>query len=353
MSVRHYFKIAMQGVTANKGRAALTVLGIVIGIAAIMLMMSLGRGAENLILGEIGGSETYRADVFGTSAEFFSELFNVYPEVGDLFTDADIRARAALAVIGYDVAEELFGSDTGALGELISIKGKKFRVAGVYPDKGQVAFINFNRSVILPYTTARDYLLGINYYHEIMTRASSPEAIARTVVDIETTLREAHGITDPEKDDFFVVTQEALVAQIKTIIGTLTVFLSSVVAIALVVGGIGIMNIMLVSVTERTKEIGLRKALGATEKNILLQFLIEAVFLTAAGGVIGIALGSALSFLVAWVLRVVMEVDWSFAFPLSGAILAFSISAAVGLIFGIYPARKAAKKSPIEALRYE
>ena len=186
-----------------------------------------------------------------------------------------------------------------------------------------------------------------------MTRASSPEAIARTVVEIETTLREAHGITDPEKDDFFVVTQEALVAQIKTIIGTLTVFLSSVVAIALVVGGIGIMNIMLVSVTERTKEIGLRKALGATEKNILLQFLIEAVFLTAVGGVIGIALGSALSFLVAWVLRAVMEVDWSFAFPLFGAILAFSISAAVGLIFGIYPARKAAQKSPIEALRYE
>ncbi|MBI1998735.1 MAG: ABC transporter permease [Parcubacteria group bacterium] len=414
MSLRHYFKTATHGIIANKGRAALTVLGIVVGIAAIMLMMSLGRGAENLILGEIGGlggemiairpgkepsgpadfgqtlfadslkdrdvellrrkanvpeladvmpilmvpgsvskdGDSFRADVFGGSAEFFANLFNVFPEEGELFTEADIRSRASVAVIGADVAKELFNG-ASAVGGRITIKGRKFRVVGVFPKKGQVAFMNFDKAAIIPYTTARDYLLGINHYHEILTRAASTAAVARTVRDIEATLREAHGITDPEKDDFFVVTQEALVSQIKTIIGTLTMFLSSVVAIALVVGGIGIMNIMLVSVTERTREIGLRKALGATEKNILLQFLFEAVLLTAAGGVIGIALGSALSFLIAWVLRAVMELNWNFAFPLSGALLALGVSAAVGLVFGLYPARKAAKKSPIEALRYE
>ena len=171
--------------------------------------------------------------------------------------------------------------------------------------------------------------------------------------DIEATLRESHGITDPEKDDFFVVTQEGVVQQISTIIGALTIFLSSIVAIALVVAGVGVMNIMLVSVTERTREIGLRKAVGATNKNILAQFLFEAMILTGTGGIIGIILGGLLSFIFSIILTQYAGLSWPFSFPIGAAVLGLFVSTLVGLIFGIYPARKAAKKSPIEALRYE
>ncbi|MBI3671447.1 FtsX-like permease family protein [Candidatus Azambacteria bacterium] len=205
----------------------------------------------------------------------------------------------------------------------------------------------------MPYSTAQTYLLGIDYYNEVMAKVEGPEFVAGTVEDIKSTIRENHNITDPKKDDFFVVTQEGLVSQISTIIGALTAFLSSVVAIALVVGGIGVMNIMLVSVTERTKEIGLRKALGATDKDILLQFLIEAIMLTAFGGIIGIISGAALSLIASYILREFMQLDWVFSFPFSAALLGFGVSALVGLVFGIYPARKASRKSPMEALRYE
>ena len=205
----------------------------------------------------------------------------------------------------------------------------------------------------MPYTTAQLYLLGIDYFHEIIVKAESQEAVLRTVRDIELTLRENHGITDPEDDDFFVTTQEGIVEQVQIIIGSLTAFLSSVVAIALVVGGIGVMNIMLVSVTERTREIGLRKAVGATEGDILSQFLFEAVILTVVGGIIGIILGTGLSFLASFVLTAILGVTWIFVFPITAALLGLFVSGLVGLVFGLYPARQAARKSPIEALRYE
>jgi putative ABC transport system permease protein len=223
----------------------------------------------------------------------------------------------------------------------------------VLGERGQTSFVNFDRVVIIPYTTAQTYLLGVDYFHEIITKATSPDVVDRTARDIEATLREAHNITDPEKDDFFVVTQQGVVEQIQTILGALTAFLSSVVAIALVVGGIGIMNIMLVSVTERTREIGLRKALGATEKDILVQFLFEAILLTAAGGLVGIILGALLSSGATFVLKQFAGLAWQFVFPVSAMLLGLGVSALVGVVFGIYPARKAAQKSPIEALRYE
>jgi len=414
MTLKDSLKTALGGLHANKTRSALTILGIVIGITAIMLMMSIGRGAENLILNEISGlgaetivvrpgkepkgpsdiggtlfadslkkrdvellrrkenvpelvdlmpallvpgsvsygGETFTPVIFGGSAEFFAGAFNMYPEEGVLFDESDIRGRASVAVIGSKVKNELFGN-ASALGKYIKIKDRKFRIVGIFPSKGQVAFLNFDEMVIVPYTTAQTYLLGIDYFHEVIIKTTGPEAVARTVRDIEATMREAHGITDPEKDDFFVVTQQGIVDQIRTILRTLTVFLSSVVAIALVVGGVGIMNVMLVSVTERTREIGLRKALGATEKDIMTQFLLEAIFLTVIGGIIGIVLGAVLSFTVALILSKVVNLAWTFTFPLSAVFLGVGMSAFIGLVFGLYPARNAARKSPIDALRYE
>lgn len=414
MTLKNSIKTAAQGLRAHTSRSLLTVLGIVIGITAIMLIVSVGKGAENLILHEISSmgaetvvirpgrepkgpsdiaetlfsdslkhrdvealkrknnvpglvdiapvvivpgsvsylGETFRPMIFGWSAKFMAETFQLYPETGILFDETDIRQRASVVIIGAKVKDELFGSDS-AVGKNIKIKNRNFRVIGVFPLRGEAAFLNVDEIVLLPYTTAQSHLLGIDYYHEIIARAESPEAVSRMVRDIELTLRETHGITDPEKDDFFVRTQQGLVDQVQKIIQILAIFLSSVAAISLVVGGIGVMNIMLVSVTERTKEIGLRKALGATDRNILTQFLFESIMLTTFGGIIGILLGALLAFAASLVLTNVLDLAWRFTFPVGAALLGLGVATFVGLIFGIYPARQASKKSPIEALRYE
>ncbi|PJE64342.1 MAG: ABC transporter permease [Candidatus Ryanbacteria bacterium CG10_big_fil_rev_8_21_14_0_10_43_42] len=414
MKSKYILQTAVIGLKTNKSRSALTILGIVIGITSIILMVSIGDGAEQLILGEIAGlgaetivvrpgrepsgptdltetlfsdslkerdvtallrkenvpdlvdimpvlavpgtisfeGETYRGQILGGSAEFFAKTFDIYPFEGVVFDEQDIRTRASVAVIGSKVRNEFFG-DGDALGKQISIRGRKFRVVGIFPAKGQVAFLNINDMVVVPYTTAQTYLLGINHFHEFIIKTTNPDAVAHSVEDIERTLRISHNITDPDKDDFYVETQQGLVEQIGTILGALTIFLSSVVAIALVVGGVGVMNIMLVSVTERTREIGLRKALGATNEDILRQFLLEAIILTGIGGLVGIFLGAFFAFLASVVLTTYAELAWAFTFSVPAALLGLSVSALVGLVFGIYPARKAARKSPIEALRYE
>jgi len=296
--------------------------------------------------------ETFKPMVIGWKVEMLAELMDLYLSEGNLFDDNDIRTKASVVVIGSKVKEELFGG-SDAIGKKIKIKDRNFKVVGIFEKRGTISFINVDELVVMPYTTAITYIRGIDYYSQLNIVAKSPEVIDETVLDIERTLREMHGITDPEKDDFYVTTQEAMLDQIGTIISVLTMFLSAVVAISLVVGGIGIMNIMLVSVTERTREIGLRKALGATEANILRQFLVESVMLTATGGAIGIAFGAGLSFLVSIALSTFAGLNWSFSFPLTAAILGLGVSAFVGLIFGLYPAKKASEKSPIEALRYE
>ena len=183
--------------------------------------------------------------------------------------------------------------------------------------------------------------------------ADSESTVEQTAEDVKITLRNSHNINDPEKDDFSIGTQVQAVDQVGTIISILTAFLAAVATISLLVGGVGIMNIMLVSVTERTKEIGLRKALGATNKDILLQFLFEAVMLTAIGGVIGVLLGGLLSYIISMILSSTLNIDWQFIFPYDAAALGIVVASLVGLIFGIYPANQAAKKSPMEALRYE
>ncbi|MDP2684267.1 MAG: ABC transporter permease [bacterium] len=414
MKVLNTFKVSFVALRANKLRSILTILGIVIGITAIMVVMSVGQNAENMILGEVGGmgaemivirpgkepkgptdiagsllsnslktrdvealknknnvpyledvapavivpgsvsylGETYTPVIFGWVPDLMVKMFDIYADEGTFFTEADIKQKSNVVIIGAKVRKELFG-DSDAVGKNIKIKNKSFKVVSTIAPIGQVSFFNVDDMVLLPYTTAQTYLLGIDHFHEVIVMARSAELVDATVVDIKRTLREMHNITDPSKDDFFVITQEGVVNQIKTIVGALTIFLSVVVAISLVVGGIGIMNIMFVSVTERTREIGLRKAMGATKKDIMFQFLIESVMLTGIGGLIGIILGAGFSYIGSIGLGRAMGTTVIFTFPLRAAILGISVSAFVGLVFGLYPARKAANKDAIEALRYE
>lgn len=412
MTLKYSFKTAISGLYTNKSRSVLTILGIVIGITAIILITSIGQGAQGLILNQLQGmgsktiivipgrepkgpsdvaqsfsdslkekdlaelkkksnvpnlkqvmpilfggetasyeSETYRLTIFGAS-EFLQNILDISVSEGNFFTEEDIKSRADVVVIGSKVKDQLFGS-SDAIGAKIKIKGRNFRVIGILTPKGQVSLFNFDETAIVPYTTAQQYIFGIKYFHRFFVEADSEENINRTVEDIKATLQNSHGITDSSKNDFFVQTQVDLVSRLSIITDVLTLFLISVAAISLLVGGIGIMNIMLVSVTERTREIGLRKALGATEKNILTQFLLEAVILTTAGGVMGIILGAVFSFITSTVLSKFIGLNWSFTFSPIAAIIGLGVAALVGLVFGIYPARKASQKSPIEALRYE
>lgn len=410
MKTKHTFYTALRGLRTHPSRSALTILGIVIGVAAIIVVMALGNGAQSLIVGQISGlgaetvivqpgsglseiqervfsqsltdkdvkalekksnvsnlemiapmvmvpgtieykGQAYSPMIIGASAEFLSDTFDIYPKIGVPFSGNDIEQNARVVVIGSEIKEEIFGP-SDAVGENIQIQGKKFRVVGVFPSKGQVGGLDINNLIVLPYTTAQ-VLTGTNFYNQIFIKADSTENVEKLVFDIEATLRDTHGLDIGEEADFNVQTQQNLVDQIQSVISILTAFLGAVVAISLIVGGIGIMNIMLVSVTERTKEIGLRKALGATRSDILRQFLFEAVMLTSSGGLVGITLGALISWGAAIILAHTVAEGWTFVFPINAAILGFGVSASVGLIFGIYPASEASKKSPMEALRYE
>jgi len=414
MVLKYTFKTATRALITHKVRSFLTILGIVIGIAAIILVSSVGESANNVIVGELGGlgaetvvirpgkepkgptdiaetlfsdslkerelealkkkgnvpdiadispeilvpgsvsyaGETYKPVILGFSADFMTDTLGLVVSEGASFGEAEIRARSKVAVIGRKVAVELFGNNN-PIGEQIQIKNNKFRVVGLFEKRGQVVFFDVDELVLVPYSTAQTYLSGNDYYTQIIARAVSPEKVDGVVYDIKRTLRDLHKIDDPEKDDFYVQTQQGLVEQVESIIGVFTLFLSLVVAVSLVVGGVGIMNIMLVSVTERTKEIGLRKAVGATSKDIMLQFLTEAVILTFAGGLIGVIIGVSLSFMVSVLAKLIAGFALSFVFPIVPALVGIFVSVLVGVVFGIYPAREASKKSPIEALRYE
>ncbi len=412
MKFRYSIKTAVNGLKTHKSRSALTILGIVIGITSIILIMSLGTGAKDLILAQVQGlgaknvivlpgkepsgpsdlaslfadslkqreldalknknnvpngrmvmpivfgsesgvygSEVYKFSLFG-SGELMETLFDLKPEKGFFFTDEDVKSKASVAVLGSKVKDKLFGSDE-AVGEKIRIKNTSFKVIAVLPKKGQSSFINFDEAVVIPYTTMQQYISGTKYFNRIVVEADSEKNIDIVSQDIKKTLRDMHNITDPSKDDFFVSTPAEVAEKLGTIFNALTIFLTAIAAISLVVGGVGIMNIMLVSVTERTKEIGLRKALGATDNDVLTQFLLEAVILTATGGLVGIILGSSFSFIASILINKFAGLAWTFSFPYGAALLGLVVSSLVGLIFGIYPARQASHKSSMEALRYE
>ena len=411
MVFTHLTKTALNGILRNKVRSSLTILGVVIGITSIMMVMSLGEGAQNLILGQIqsmgaktivvepgreptgpasfaqmmgdslthkdldalknkfnvpyavnieplnvsGGvasyrNETYQASIFGSSG-LIQDMYDMKLQDGRFIDDYDIQNKSYVTVIGSKVKEELFGSDE-AVGQKIKLKGINFKVIGVLSKKGQ-GFINFDEVIVVPWSVAQQYIFGIKYFHHIIIEADTEKNVNSTVRDVVATLRNSHDITDPDKDDFRVTTQEGAKEQVETILNIFTLFLAAIAAISLVVGGVGIMNIMLVSVTERTREIGLRKALGATGEDIMTQFLLEAVMLTALGGIIGIILGTGLSFVASFILSNYAGLEWAFSFPVTAALMGIGVSAAVGLVFGLYPARQASLKSPIEALRYE
>ncbi len=398
----------------HKSRSALTILGIVIGITSIIMVMALGAGAQNLILGEIQGtigskvieirpgkepkgptdmmgimfldslkqkdvdalskkanvpsltgvmplvvgsetitydSETYSASYYGVN-QLATRMYNMIPVAGRFMTEEEVKGFADVAIIGNKVREELFAGKDKVLGEKIRIKGKNFRIIGILPEKGS-GMVSFDTIVIVPYTTAQQYLSGKKYFQHIVVEVDSEANVPRAIEDIKTTIRDSHNITNPEDDDFSLGSQADAMKMVSSVMDTLTLFLVAVAAISLIVGGVGIMNIMLVSVTERTKEIGLRKALGATDSDILIQFLLEAVILTALGGLIGIILGSGLSLITSVLINKFAALNWTFSFPWGGAFLGLGVSSLIGLVFGIYPARQAAKKSPMEALRYE
>ena len=402
----------MTALWANKTRSTLTILGIVIGVAAIILVTGLGQGAQNLILDQIHGlggqtiiiepgrqpqgpsdfseaftdslrekeyqaitkksnipgikqatplvvlsataiynNETKRSQIVGASETLFN-IFDIELADGNVITNEDIKQMAFTTVIGDKVREKLFGQ-SDALGQKIKIKNRTFKVVGIVNPMGNVASLDIDNLIVVPYTTAQHYLSGTNYYNMIMVQAESEDIVPQVNEDIKRTLREMHNITDSAKDDFHLVTQADAIQMVSMITNILNVLLGSIAAISLVVGGVGIMNIMLVSVTERTREIGLRKALGASNANILTQFLLEAILLTSIGGLFGVAFGAGGSFLTSIILSKTVAAGWSFTFPVQSAILGLTVSALIGLIFGLYPARQAAQKSPIEALRYE
>jgi len=412
MKFEYVLKTALVGLERNKSRSALTILGIVIGITSIILIMSLGQGAQNLILQQIQSigpkviaiipgreptgptdvlstftdslkerditalenkanvphatevmpivfgsdsvayaNDTYRTTILGGTG-LATSLYDIYPSEGRFINEEDVKSYADTIVIGSKVKNELFG-ESDAIGEKVKIKSKNFRIVGVLPKTGQLSFINFDDAVFIPYTTAQQYVFGIKYFNRIVVEVDDEKNITAATEDIKATLRNSHNITNPEKDDFFIETQAEAMESISSVTNILTLFLAAVAAISLVVGGVGIMNIMLVAVTERTREIGLRKSLGATNKNILLQFLVEAMILTIVGGIIGVLLGVLFELLISLILSSVLNLSWGFVLPFQAIILGLGVSALIGLVFGLYPARAAAKKSPIEALRYE
>ena len=412
MSWKHAIKTAITGLLTNRSRSVLTIFGIVIGITAIMLVISLGAGAKALILGQVQGlgtntiaiipgreptgpsdvsalysdslkikdvialqkktnvpdlkvimptvfgagtasysAEAYQVTIFGAT-EYLAQIFDLHPNNGEFFTNDDVLSRGDVAVIGSKVVEHLFGNND-PIGQKIKVKGRSFKVVATLPPTGGGSLFNFDSMILMPYSTAQDYLLGIKYFNRIIMQTYTDAQVPVTAFDIAQTLRDSHNITDPTKDDFTVQTQQDLANRLGTITTALTWFLVAVASIALFVGGVGIMNIMLVAVTERTKEIGLRKSLGATDKDILTQFLLEAVMLTGLGGIVGIILGTVLAYIIAYGLSKGLGINWQFVFPWMGAILGFGVSTLIGLVFGGYPASQASKKSPIEALRYE
>jgi len=409
MSIAQSFLEALESLSGNKLRSGLTVLGIVIGVAAVIAMLAVGQGAQASITGSISGIGTnllfvFRGDpgdnvrnpkpltlgdadalrdqfaapsieavapalqgnglvtfggeqtstqLFGVTPEYF-QVRNLKVAEGELITEEHILGRASVVLLGADVAEALFGRTTALTGETVRIEGQPFRVIGIMESKGGGAFGSEDDQVIIPFTTAQARLIRRSTSDRvdiIFVQAVDGDSVTQASDEITEILSTRHR-TEVGANDFTVFTQQDLLTTFESITGILTIFLGGIAGISLLVGGIGIMNIMLVSVTERTREIGLRKALGARKRDILFQFLTESSLLSLIGGMIGIGLGWFISFIVG---RIAEASDTAFT-PVVGVdaiLLATIFSAAVGLFFGIYPANRAASLEPVEALRYE
>jgi putative ABC transport system permease protein len=408
MNLLQSFVEALESLSANKLRSGLTILGIVIGVAAVIAMVSIGRGAEATITNSIegigtnllfvfrGGSEDVRnpkpltlgdanaiADPFQAPAvagvapmlqgsgkvAFGSEsrtttLIGVTPEYasvrnyllseGSFISEEHMLGQASVVILGYDVAERLFHRTEGLVGEQVRIENQPFRVIGVLTQRGGSAFSNEDDQVLIPLTTAQMRLLRRSTRDRvdlILVQAASAQDVPTATEQVAQILRTRHR-TEIGADDFTILTQQNFLETASTITNVLTIFLGGIAAISLLVGGIGIMNIMLVSVTERTREIGLRKSVGATTTNIMSQFLTESSVLSLIGGLIGILLGWLIGLGVGYI-AAANNADISPTIGLDIILIATLFSTAVGLFFGLYPANRAAGLEPVEALRYE
>ena len=414
MKIKDSLRSAIESLKHGKTRSLLTMLGIVIGIASVIILQSIGSSAQALILAQVQGlgsnliivipggsnngrfsspaasqgiivtslkqddldalgrepsiqavaaeargqgtisygdnSETVTYD--GVTGNFFA-MRNFTVSDGYPFTENDVNSFNHVAVIGPVLATTLFGN-LEPVGKSILIANQSLTVVGVLSSKGTGAFgVDQDYLVLVPITVAQQQMLGTDYFSDITVEANPAYNISFVQTRVQTILEQDHGITNSNQDDFTIETQASILSLLGNITSILTLFLAAIASISLVVGGIGIMNIMLVSVIERTKEIGLRKAVGATNNDILQQFLIESVLVTFIGGVIGVALGALFVTAVYFVLSTFFSIGWVFEFPLSAVAIALIVAAGTGIIFGIYPARQAARKSPIEALRYE
>ena len=419
MKIRRVLLGTLTVLVGNKLRSGLTILGIVIGVAAVIAMLSIGQGAQNSITSSInsigtnllfvsagasarfrgGGatqvtivrnirpltmldaqamSDPYQAPsvqsvapilqggnistaangqtttttVYGVTSNYFSMRNETLAE-GAIFSDQEVNIHARVAVVGPDLATALFGRTTNLGGQALRINGQTFTIIGVLASKGGTSFGSSDNQAIIPLTTARDRVIRSpsNYVDMIYVQAKSAATVTDANMQISNIIRMRHQVK-VGAEDFSIFNQQDLAQTASSIIGVLTIFLGGIAAISLLVGGIGIMNIMLVSVTERTREIGLRKAVGARNRDIMTQFLVESLILSLLGGVMGILLGWLIALLIGQIASA-SGTSLTPAVSLNAILLATLFSAAVGLFFGIYPARRAARLEPVEALRYE
>lgn len=414
--IRASFHLALNTLKKNKVRTTLTVFGITIGIAMVILVLSAGGAVKGLVLDQLASfgdnwisvdikipstksafssensnglaqgvtittltaedgeaikklpniqnmyaaitsqaivsykNEKQRPTVFGVSASY-PEIDKTGIAMGRFFTDEENESAQQVAVLGHEMWEKLFGN-TDPVDKYITVDKKTYRVVGVMAERGAVGFFNIDAILFLPLKTTQKKILGVDHVLNIIAQTKDNSKSESTAEEIRFVLRDRHDISNPDKDDFAVTTMTESLETVNTVITGITWLLIALASISLLVGGVGIMNVMYVSVAERTFEIGLRKAVGANERHILYQFLIEALVLTLAGGVLGIVVGICISYLIS-VVAGLLNFHWEFSVPIFSLLLATSFSTATGLIFGLYPAKRAASLNPIEAIRQE